>query len=193
MNSYVTGSTIKTLRETCRMTQRELADRVGVSDKAVSKWETSRGLPDLTLLEPLSKALGVSVTELLSGERIVNRNRSGNPLRGRFYICPVCGNILYAMGEAAIHCCGVALPPLEPEETDDQHGLTLSEVDGGWCVEVAGHPMDKDHYLTFIAQVSDFGVELTKLWPEQAPRASFVRRSGGRLYACCNRHGLFYL
>lgn len=192
MNSYVTGSTVKSLREAKGMTQKTLADRVGVSDKAVSKWETGRGLPDLTLLEPLGKALGVSVAELLSGERVVNRNRSGNPLRGRFYICPVCGNVLFAMGEAAIHCCGVALPPLEAEEGDRDHAFALSEVDGGWYLE-SDHPMRKDHYLTFMAQVSDFGVEITKLWPEQVPRASFLRRSGSTLYACCNRHGLFRL
>lgn len=192
MNSYVTGNTIKNLREANRLTQRTLADRIGVSDKAVSKWETGRGLPDLTLLEPLSAALGVSVAELMSGEQIVNRNRAGNPLRGQFYICPVCGNVLFAMGEAAIHCCGVALPPLEAEELDDEHSFQVEDVDGGWYVE-AQHPMEKGHYLTFLAQVSDFGVEITKLWPEQIPRASFLRRSGGVLYACCNRHGLFCL
>lgn len=192
MNSYVTGNTIKSLRETRGLTQRALAERIGVSDKAVSKWETGRGLPDLTLLEPLGTALGVSVAELLSGEQIINRNRAGNPLRGQFYICPVCGNILYAMGEAAIHCCGVALPPLEAEEPDGGHRFTAVDMDGGWYVE-GEHPMEKDHYLTFLAQVSDFGVEITKLWPEQIPRASFLRRSGGILYACCNRHGLFRL
>lgn len=190
MNSYVTGGTIKTLREGRGLTQKSLADRIGVSDKAVSKWETGRGLPDLSLLEPLGEALRVSVAELLSGEQIVNRNRAGNPLRGRFYICPVCGNVLFAMGEAAIHCCGVALPPLEPEEPDEAHGFTVEEMDGGWYVE-AGHPMEKGHYLTFLAQVSDFGAEITKLWPEQVPRASFLRRSGSVIYACCNRHGLF--
>lgn len=72
MNSYVTGGTIKALREGRGLTQKTLADRIGVSDKAVSKWETGRGLPDLSLLEPLGEALGVSVAELLSGEPNVN-------------------------------------------------------------------------------------------------------------------------
>ena len=190
MNSYVTGGTIRALREKRGLTQKVLADKLSVSDKAVSKWETGRGLPDLSLLEPLGTALGVSVTELLTGEQVVNRNRSGNPKKARFYICPVCGNVICSMGEAAIHCCGVALPPLEAEEADGEHSLRVSDFDGSWYVE-CDHPMDKDHYLTFLAQVTDSGVNLEKLWPQQTPQAWFPRRGGGILYACCNRHGLF--
>lgn len=89
MNSYVTGGAIKALREKKGYTQKELADKIRVSDKAVSKWETGRGLPDLSLLEPLGAALGVSVAELLSGEQIANLNRSADPRRGKFYLCPV--------------------------------------------------------------------------------------------------------
>lgn len=190
MNHYVTSSAIKTLREQQKLTQKDLAQRLSVSDKAVSKWETGRGLPDLTLLEPLAGALGVSVAELLSGEQVVNRNRAGNPLKSRFYICPVCGNVLFTMGEASISCCGVALPPLEPEQPDDSHRLLVSDCDGGLYIE-ASHPMEKGHYLAFLALVSDLGVELRKLWPEQVPHAHFTKRSGGVLYACCNRHSLF--
>ena len=95
MNSYVTGKTIKDLREKKELTQKQLADMISVSDRAVSKWETQKGLPDITLLEPLSQALGVTVSELLSGECIENRNRSANMLRSRFYVCPVCGNVIH--------------------------------------------------------------------------------------------------
>ena len=106
MNTYITGKTIKALRENKAMTQQELADMIGVSAKAVSKWETARGLPDIILIEPLSKALGVSVMELISGDAVTNRNISGNMLRSKFYVCPVCGNVLHCTGEAAISCCG---------------------------------------------------------------------------------------
>jgi len=99
MIQYVTGSTIKALRERKSYTQKQLADLLGVSDKAVSKWETGKGLPDITLLEPLAKTLGVSVAELLSGECVINGNRSANMLRTKFYVCPVCGNVIHAMGE----------------------------------------------------------------------------------------------
>ena len=125
MNHYVTGAIIKALREKHRMTQAELAARLCVSDKAVSKWETGRGFPDVSLLEPLGRALHVSVPELLCGQAIVNRNRSANMLKSRFYVCPVCGNVLFARGDALVSCCGIQLPALEAEEPDDAHRLSV--------------------------------------------------------------------
>ena len=98
MNQYVTGAVIKELREKNRMTQLQLAEKLGVSDKSVSKWETSRGLPDITLLEPIAEAFSISVTELISGNTIHNANISANMLRSKFYVCPVCGNVIYSMG-----------------------------------------------------------------------------------------------
>ena len=68
MNHYITGAAIKNLRERKHFTQAALAELLDVSDKAISKWETGWGLPDVTLIEPLAKALGVSVIELMSGE-----------------------------------------------------------------------------------------------------------------------------
>lgn len=190
MSNYVTGTAIRSLREKKGYTQKQLADRLLVSDKAVSKWETGRGLPDLSLLEPLGAALGVSVAELLSGECVTNRNRAGNPLRGRFYVCPVCGNVIYAMGEGSFHCCGVALPPLEAEEPDEAHALTVEEVDGEYYVSL-DHPMEKGHFISFLALAGPSRVEVVKLYPEQEAAARFPKRGGGVLYACCNRHGLF--
>ena len=95
MNHYVTGSTIKALREKQRLTQSQLAEKLCVSDKTISKWETRRGFPDISLLKPLACALQVSIPELLSGEQIVNTNRSANVLKSPLYICPICGNILH--------------------------------------------------------------------------------------------------
>ena len=192
MSRYVTGSVIRALREKQNYTQKQLAEAISVSDKTISKWETDRGLPDVTLLEPLAKALKVSVAELLSGEYVVNRNRSGNPERARFYICPICGNVIWSMGEGAFSCCGVTLPPLEPEEPDEAHTLSVETVDNEWYVS-ADHPMTKEHFLSFIALVSYDRVQLCKLYPEQAAEARFPRRGGGTLYACCNRHGLYRL
>lgn len=190
MNSYVTGTVIKSLREKKGLTQRQLADQIAVSDKAVSKWETGRGLPDLTLLEPLGSALGVSVAELLSGEQITNQNRAGNPLRGKFYVCPVCGNVIHAFGEGAFHCCGVALPPLEAEESDEAHEIQVETWDLQTLVSL-DHPMRKDHYISFIAQVRFDRMELVKLYPEQLPEAHLSYWPGSTIYAYCNRHGLF--
>ena len=94
MNPYVTGDAIKKLREKNRYTQAELAEKLCVSDKTVSKWETGKGYPDITLLEPLVAALCVSVTELLSGNAVINSNVSANMRLSRFYVCPVCVNSL---------------------------------------------------------------------------------------------------
>lgn len=68
MNAILTGQFISRVRTEKGMTQKELAQKVGVTDKAVSKWETGRGMPDISSLDALCNALGVSVNELLSGE-----------------------------------------------------------------------------------------------------------------------------
>ena len=125
MDTYVTGAAIKNMREAKGLTQAELADKIGVTAKAVSKWETAKGLPDISLIEPIAAALGASVTELMSGETVVNGNVSANMLRAKLYVCPVCGNVIHSVGEAAISCCGVSLPPLEAEETDVTHQISV--------------------------------------------------------------------
>ena len=125
MNTYVTGTTIKQLRESRNMTQAELAEKIGVSSKTVSKWETAKGLPDISLLQPLALALGISVIELMNGEQILNKNVSANVLRGKFYVCPLCGNAIHALGNTVVSCCGITLPALEAEDADDDHGVTV--------------------------------------------------------------------
>lgn len=192
MEKYVTGAAIRRLREEKELTQEELAERIHVSGKAVSKWETGRGYPDIGLLEPLAEALGISVIELLSGEDVRNRNRSANQLRGRFYLCPVCGNVIRATGEAVVSCCGITLPPLEAEAPDPEHGIRAERVEDEYWVTL-DHPMTKAHYITFLAGVSDQGVQLVKLYPEWGAEARFKLDRMKDLYACCNRHGLFRL
>ena len=61
MDSYITGNMIKNLRERKGYTQKELSFKLNVSEKTISKWETGRGLPDISLLEPLSKILEISL------------------------------------------------------------------------------------------------------------------------------------
>ena len=63
------GAFLAQMRKEMRLTQKELADRLNVTDKAVSKWETGKGFPDVKLLEPLAQALGVSLVELMQGRR----------------------------------------------------------------------------------------------------------------------------
>jgi len=189
MNTYVTGSAIKRLREAKQLTQSELADQLGVSSKTISKWETAKGFPDISLIEPLSKALGISIPELLSGEQIINRNLSCNMLRTKFYVCPICGNIIHASGDAMISCCGITLPPLEAEEPDDSHQPLLLPVEDEQFITVH-HEMTKEHYLSFAAVVTSDRIQLVKFYPEGNAEARFKRRGRGILYIYCNRHGL---
>ena len=190
MDKYVTGAVIRRLRERKKMTQEELAEKIFVSGKAVSKWERGQGFPDISLLELLAKALDISVIELLSGEDIRNRNRSSNMVRGRFYVCPVCGNVIQAAGEAVVSCCGITLPPLEPEAADSDHSIRLEVVEDEYYVTVS-HPMEKDHYISFLAVVSDQRVQFVKLYPEGNAEARFQISRVKKIYAYCNRHGLF--
>ena len=190
MDSYVTGAVIRRLRENKQMTQEELAAKIHVSSKAVSKWETGKGLPDISLLESLAKALGISMIELFSGDAIQNRNRSANMTKTVFYVCPVCGNVICASGEAVISCCGIALPPLEPEEPDEEHAIRTEIAEDEYYVSVC-HPMEKGHSITFMAAVSGQSVQLVKLYPEGSAEARFKIDRVQYLYAYCNRHGLF--
>lgn len=190
MDNYVTGAVIKKLRENKKMTQEELAEKIFVTSKAVSKWETGKGFPDVGLLEALGKALDVSVIELLSGEDITNLNKACNMAKGKFYVCPVCGNVIQTTGEAVISCCGITLPPLEAERPDVNHELKIERVEDEYFVTM-NHPMTKEHYISFIATVSDQGVQLVKLYPEGNAQARFKISRVRKLYAYCNRHGLF--
>ena len=189
MNTYVTGKTIKQLRQEKGFTQEQLAELLGVSGKTVSKWETAKGLPDISLLKELAAVLGISVCELMSGDTVTNTNRSANLLRSCFYVCPLCGNVIHAMGEGVVHCCGILLPPLEAEEPDDLHGVTLEQVEDETFVTV-NHPMTKEHYISFIAYVTTDRMQLVKLYPEGNAQTRLQLRGLGYLYFYCNRHGL---
>ena len=190
MNTYVTGTTIKNLRESRNLTQAELAEKIGVSSKTVSKWETAKGLPDITLLQPLAQALGISVIELMNGQHITNKNISANMIRCKFYVCPICGNIIHSTGNALVSCCGITLPPLEAEEADNNHPLTVENVEDEHFITVH-HPMTKEHFISFIAFVTSDRLQMVKLYPEGNAETRFQLRGRGYLYYYCNRHGLF--
>lgn len=190
MDSFVIGNMIRTLREKEHMTQTELASLLNVSNKTVSKWENGKGLPDITLLEPLSKALNVSLIEFISGYTVVNRNTSANIKRGQWYVCPVCGNVIHTVGSAVVSCCGITLPPLEPEECDPDHNILCEKIDGEYFVSI-DHPMEKSHYVCFIAYATDSCLQVEKLYPEQEAYCRFRIAGHGKLFCCCNHHGLY--
>ena len=190
MNTYVTSTTIKHLREKQNLTQAELAEKIGVSSKTISKWETAKGLPDISLLQPLAQALNISLIELMNGEQIANKNVSSNLLRSKFYVCPVCGNLLHSTGSAVISCCGITLPPLEVEEPDEAHQITIEPVEDEYFISIP-HPMTKQHSISFAAFVTCDRVQLVKFYPEGNAQTRLSLRGGGCLYWYCNHHGLF--
>ncbi len=189
MDNYITGATIKRLREAKGITQTQLAGQIGVGSKAVSKWETAKGLPDITLIEPLSRALGVSVMELMSGDTVINKNISSNILRSKFYVCPVCGNVIRTTGDTVISCCGIALPPLEAEDVDENHVITVEKVEDESFVTV-NHEMTKTHFISFVAYLTSDRVQFVKFYPEGNAETRFQLRGRGYLYIYCNKHGL---
>ena len=192
MDQYVTGATIRALRESKGLTQAQLAERLFVSDKTVSKWENGKGYPDISLLERIAEALGVSVAELLSGRVARNANVSANMLRSGFCVCPVCGNVIHMMGGAAITCHGVQLAPAEAEPSDEQHMILIEGVEDEYYVRI-DHDMTKQHYISFIAALSPDRIQMVKLYPEGNAEARFQLRGVKRICYYCNRDGLYYV
>ena len=189
MNNYITSKIIKELREREKLTQLELANSIGVSDKTISKWETGKGLPDISLIEPIAKALKVSVIELMNGEYITNQNKASNMLKSKFSVCPICGNIIHTMGENLNSCCGITLPILEAEDENETHIIKCDLIENEYYISI-NHEMSKDHYISFIAYVTNDRCETQKLYPEQNAEARFLKRGRGLIYAYCNKDGL---
>ncbi len=189
MNNRITGDTIKRLRLKNGLTQAELAAKIGVSSKAVSKWETGKGLPDITLLDPLANALSVSLIELVTGDFVVNKNLSSNLMRLKYAVCPVCGNIIRTMGDVVISCHGIMLSPAPVTEMDADHHINVEKVEDEYFITV-NHEMTKEHFISFIAYVTSDREQFIKLYPEGNAETRISLRGKGYLYIYCNKHGL---
>lgn len=191
MDAVKTGMLIRTLRREKGLTQLQLAQKLHVSDKTVSKWERGQGCPDISSLPALSGVLDADLEQLLSGELDVNETLGGNMKKLRFYICPACGNILTAAADAAVSCCGKRLPVAVPQKAAAER-LTVENVEDDLFI-TSDHPMDKDHYIAFTALLTGDAVLLRRQYPEwdlQVRMPAFARH--GRLLWYCTRHGLFY-
>lgn len=188
--SYVSGKMIKELREKKNMTQKELAEKLLVSDKTISKWETEKGLPDISFIGQLASILGVSIAELFAGEYVINTNKSGNMKKVCFYVCPICGNVIVSTGEGNFNCCGVTLVKAEVEEDNSSHVIECETIENDYYVQI-NHPMEKDHYISFAAFITTDTVTMVKMYPEQNARCRFTKNGHGYIIIYCNRHGLF--
>lgn len=184
------GRLIAVLRREQGITQRELADRLGLSDRTVSKWERGLGAPDISLLPALSRTLGIRMEDMLAGELSENERIGGNMKNSIYWVCPVCGNIVVGTGSAIVSCCGRQLEPLEAQKPEGEHQLTLEIVENDWYI-TSPHPMTKEHTLSFVAFVTADRLQIVKLYPEWDLQVRIPRRGHGVLLWYCTRHGLF--
>jgi len=190
MDQEKIGFLLRTLRRQKNMTQKQLAERLGLSGKTVSKWECGQGCPDLSVLPELAAILGVSMEDLLSGQLPKPELRGGNMKNLKLYVCPHCGNVITASGAPSLSCCGRVLEPLAHQKPDDAHAVTVEEVDGEWFV-TSSHPMEKGHSLMFAALVTSDRTILVRQWPEWDFQVRLPKRGHGILYWYCSEHGLF--
>lgn len=190
MDCIKAGKLIQNLRKEKKMTQKQVADALNISDKTVSKWECGLGCPDVSLLGELSNILGTNIEKILMGDLAPNDRDTGNLRKIKFYVCPDCGDIIYSTGNPEISCCGRRLEVLANNKTEEGHQIVVEEVEDDYYVSIK-HEMKKEHYISFIAYVSYDQVLLVKLYPEQNAEIRIPRRQRGTFYAYCSKHGLF--
>lgn len=190
MNQIQTGQLIRQLRLARRMTQRTLAERIGVTDKAVSKWERGCGVPDVETLPILADVLQADVKALLSGSLDEAKSASGNLRRVCFFVCPVCGNVVAAAAPASICCCGRKVQALKPQRLSDAERLNAVRDDGEWYI-TSPHEMTRSHHIRFLAAVSTDTVYLRHLYPEWTLETRLPMLPHAKLVWYCTKHGLF--
>lgn len=191
MDNEKIGKLIYGLRKERNMTQLQLAEILHISDKTVSKWERGQGCPDISLLVDLSRVLGVDMEKLLSGRLEANEERGGNMKKLNFYVCPECGNVITAMTEAGISCCGKKLQPLEAVKAHDEERLLVENIENDYYIS-SDHPMLKEHYISFVALLTGDTLTLKKQYPEWDLQVRIPGRTHGKLIWYCTEHGLFY-
>jgi len=184
------GKLLCDLRKAKGMTQKQVAEILGVLPKTVSKWETGHGFPDVSTVSALADILGVNEKTILSGNLNTNPEESVNMKRTKFYVCPDCGSFMQGTGSSEVICCGKPLEALKASPTDDAHKITVSEIEDDYYIEF-NHEMTKKHYISFVAYVRFDRVLTLKLYPEQNGEVRFPQMRGGKLYFFCSSHGLF--
>ena len=191
MDCEKTGALIRRLRLEQGLTQKQLADRLCVSPKTVSKWELGLGCPDVSLLPHLSAALRVQIDGLLSGTLEESSPVPGNMKKTKFYVCPTCGSITAATGSIQAACCGKPLAALTPQKASESDKLTVEQVEDEWFI-TGSHPMTKENHISFLAFATGDSVQILKQYPEWELQVRLPRRRHGTLYFYSTEKGLFY-
>lgn len=191
MDNAKIGKLIYKLRKESQMTQLQLAERLNVSDKAVSKWERRLGCPDVSLLADLSQIFSVDLEKLLSGELNVNDALGGNMKKIKFYVCPECRNLITAMNHTTISCCGKKLTALEPKKAMGDERLSVEIIENDYYI-TSEHEMSREHYISFVALLTGDSMILRKQYPEWNLQVRIPVIAHGRLLWYCSQHGLLY-
>ena len=190
MDASKIGNLIYELRTARNMTQKQLAERLFISDKTVSKWERGGGFPDLALLPDIAQVLDVRLEDLLRGEIDTNDRTGGNMKNLKFYVCPQCGNLVTAAEDAQIFCCGKLLEALEPVKAEADEKLKVELIENEYFVS-SEHEMTKEHHIMFVALLTGDSMVLRRQ-PEWDLQTRLPRMAHGKLLWYCNNHGLFY-
>lgn len=191
MNPEKTGNIIKQARIKKGLTQKQLADAIAVTDKAVCKWETGHGCPDITLLSQLSKVLEIDIQSILQGEIVRNRSIAGNMNRVKFYRCPTCGNLITSVKEIEISCCGNKLNFAEARTTtEEKYQPIIKEFDGQYSVSF-NHPMTKEDYIANVITVQYDKILVINLFAQQEAIVTLPRIGGVRIFVMNNKNELF--
>ena len=191
MDALKIGNLIYELRVARNMTQKQLAERLFISDKTVSKWERGGGFPDLALLPDIAQVLDVRLEDLLRGEIDTNDMTGGNMKNLKFYVCPQCGNLVTASEESQIFCCGKPLVALELVKAEADDTLEVELIENEYFVS-SKHEMTKEHYIMFVALLTGDSMVLCRQYPEWDLQTRLPRMAHGKLFWYCNNHGLFY-
>lgn len=185
------GNIIRTLRLERNMTQKELADKMNISDRTVSKWERGLGCPEISLISEISDLLGVDTQSLLIGDITPNDFVVGNMKNTKYYVCPTCHNITFCTGKAEVSCCGKKLAAQTLKKADDSEKLSVEVNEEDWYI-TSTHPMVKQHYISFVVFATGDGIQIMKQYPEWNLELRIPKRGHGMLIWYCTQHGLLY-
>lgn len=185
------GMLISQLRKDKNITQKQLADKLNISDRTISKWERGGGIPDISLLSDVADFFDITIETLLNGEILSNDFIGGNMKKARYYICKTCGNMVVSTGDVSALCCDKKMTEETPQKASDSDKLLVEEVENDWYI-TSNHAMTKEHYISFVSFATGSRLEIIKQYPEWNLQARIQKREHGTLYWYCTKHGLFY-
>lgn len=190
MNAEKTGNLIRSLRIKKGLTQKELAQMICVTDKAVCKWEKGRGCPNITLISQLSKVLEVDIQSILQGYLDKNKKIGENMNHLKFYKCPTCGNLVTSIKSVELSCCGNKLSPVSAQtRSEPEYQPVIQEFDGQYSIKF-NHPMTKSNYISQVIVVRYDQIMTVNLYAEAEAIITIPQVRGIRLFVITNKSEL---